>query len=49
MGYQVMIIKFENGDPGVIPFDEFSATLKNYGEIVETDNGLEFISNIILY
>lgn len=46
MGYKVYIQKFENGDSASIPFGELVEILEKFGEIVEGDFGLEFISNV---
>jgi hypothetical protein len=46
MGYQVYIHKFENGDSANIPYSELAEILEKYGEIVEGNFGLEFISNV---
>ena len=46
MGYQVYLQKFENGDSANIPYGELVEVLEKYGEIVEGNFGLEFISNV---
>ncbi|MCG8667809.1 MAG: hypothetical protein MI867_00220 [Pseudomonadales bacterium] len=46
MGYQVFVQKFENGDSGIIPFEEIESVLKQYGSISEGNFGLEFISSV---
>jgi hypothetical protein len=46
MGYQVYLQKFENGDSANIPYSELAEILEKYGEIVEGNSGLEFISHV---
>lgn len=46
MGYKVYIQKFENGDFASIPYSELVKILEKFGEVVEGDFGLEFISNV---
>jgi hypothetical protein len=46
MGYKVYLLKFENGDIGSIPYGDLVGILKKYGEIVEGDFGLEFVSKV---
>ena len=46
MGYQVFVQKFENGDSGIIPFEEIKTVLQKYGTIVKGNFGLEFISSV---
>jgi hypothetical protein len=46
MGYQVYLQKFENGDSANIPYSELVKILEKYGEIVEGNSGLEFISHV---
>jgi len=46
VSYQVFVQKFENGDSGIIPFDELNLILSKYGKIEEGHFGLEFISSV---
>jgi hypothetical protein len=46
MGYQVYLQKFENGNSANIPYSELVEILEKYGEIVEGDFGLKFISHV---
>ena len=46
MGYQIFVQKFENGDSGVIPFDEIKSILEKYGSVSEGNFGLEFLSSV---
>ncbi|MDG9671625.1 hypothetical protein ONV78_28070 [Hahella sp. CR1] len=46
MSYEIFFQKFENGEAGVIPFEEINAVLKNYGEIIEDDGDFEFVSKV---
>lgn len=46
MGYQVFVQKFENGDSGIIRFEDINTVLEKYGEIVEGNFGLMFVSSV---
>ena len=46
MGYQVFVMKFENGDTGLIPYSDLTSVLSKYGSIVDGNFGLEFLSDV---
>jgi hypothetical protein len=46
MGYQIYVQKFENGDSASVSFEDVSTVLSSYGEIVEGDFGLQFLSSV---